>query len=201
MTPRRFVCFAAGFVIALNLFGCAASGTYPANWPETVRGELVGKCPSIAGKYGNRGVHDPADSPSHSLTELLGLEDGDYVVIVQSPKAISVSAWKLEGHVETASFTSGEVSWGWDASRPRSFICPMDILSGRVLSFPHLAKGYTRFTGGAGAVGFFEINFSSVSKTADGALVIMLQSGGGAVVGPVPVGRFERVWYKFERLD
>jgi hypothetical protein len=185
MTPRQFACLAAGFVITLTLTACSSSHPYPESWPKTVKGELVGECPSIAGRYWDLGVTEPAEAPVHTLAELLGLGDADYVVIDQTPDTVSVSAWLSDTCVETASFSrllvTSENAWeDLDLSVPQWFVCPMALLSGRQFSFPHLS--------GAQVWGF-GVEFSSVSKTADGSLVIMLYSGG------------EVVWYKFKPVE
>jgi hypothetical protein len=197
MTPRQFAFLAAGFVITLNLTACSSSHPYPESWPKTVKGELVGKCPSIAGTYWNLGVTEPAEAPVHTLAELLGLGGADYVVIDQTPDTVSVSAWLSDTCAETASFTrlsiTSEDAWeDWDLSLPQWFECPMDLLSGRQFSFTHLS--------GAQVWGF-SVEFSSVSKTADGSLVIKLQSGGGALLGPLPVGQVDHAWYKFKPVE
>lgn len=201
VTCRRITSFTTTFLIAVNLVGCAVTGTYPENWPEVGRSDLVGKCPSIAGKYRNLGIHHPSDARPLSLTELLGLQNGDQVDIVQSPDTISVSVWASGKHVETVSFASGELGIGWDISRPRTFICPLEIPSGRVLSFAHLERGGTQLLAGSYGAGMFSLNASRVSKGADGSLVIKLQSGGGALIALFPVGKVEIIWYRFEPVE
>lgn len=200
-TRRRVAGYTAGCAIVLNLVGCAVTGTYPAEWPETVRGEQVGKCPSIAGKYRSRGVQHPPDAPALSLTELMGLGQGDYVDIAQSPDTISVSAWAAGRLVDTRTFSSGESPAGWDMNRPQTFNCPMDVTSGRVLSFAHLEGGSTQFVGATQGTVAFTVNAGRVARTADGSLVVMLQTGVGGLIGPVPVGHFKRVWYLFGPLE
>ena len=206
MTPRCIACLAAGVAITAHLTACSSSHPYPKSWPQASRAELVGKCPSIAGTYWNRGVTEPADAPAHTLAELLGLGDADYLVIDQAPDTVTAAAWLSDKWVETASFTrlsiTSEDAWkDQDLGLAQWFECPMDLFSGRQFSFMHLARGDTSLGGSAGAVGVFSLNSSRASKTADGSLVIMLQSGGGALLGPLPVGHVDHAWYKFKPVE
>jgi len=189
-----------GLSAAISLLGCAVSGTYPSQWPEIGQKKLVGKCPDVSGKYNNHGVTGPADAKQLTLTQILGLADGDAVAVVQSPELITVSVWNSGRRSGEVSFVSGETSIGWDMSRPRSFICPVDILSGRTLLLSDLERGKQHFGGAYGLV-YANWEGAPIQKAADGSLVVKFEKGTGALIGLLPAGKLERVWYRFESLE
>lgn len=189
-----------GLCAAISLHGCAVTGSYPSHWPELGQTKLVGKCPDISGKYMNHGVSSPSGARQLTLTQILGLEDGDVVEITQSQDVISVCVRISDRLSEEVSFVSGETSIGWDMSRPRSFICPFDILSGRTILLSDLERGKQSL---GGAYGLVYINWEGapLRKAADGSLVVKFEKGSGALIGLLPVGTLERVWYRFESLE
>ncbi len=197
MMLRRFVCLVAGVVITLNLPACISSNHYPASWPQTVKGEQIGNCPAIAGTYWNAGVSEPGNALVYTLTELLGLSDGDYVLIEQTPDTLTASAWQSDTRIATITYTRLSVtsSEAWkdsDLTRAQWFNCPLDLLSGRQFTFPHLEGVHAWFP---------NFNISNVSKTADGSLVVMLQDGGVSLRHPPAVADIDRIWYKFKAVN
>jgi hypothetical protein len=182
------------------LSGCAVTGSYPPDWPEPAKGNLVGLCPPIAGKFSNAGTAHPKDAGPLSLTRLLDLPDGEQVEITQSPDRIEVTVWTAGTRSETVTFTNGEVALGWDMSQPRTFACPINIPSGRILLFSHLEKN-TDSVGGVGgilAAGGKDVRFANA---ADGSLIVNIMEGAGVLVGFVPIGWTDRVYYRFEPVD
>lgn len=188
-----------GLCAAICLNGCAATGIYPSHWPEVSQGKLVGKCPDISGKYKNHGGRSPSSAKLITLTQILGLEDGDAVEITQSQDVISATVWISGGRSGEISFVSGETSIGWDMSRPRSFICPIDIPNGRILLLSDLERGKQSL---GGAYGLVYANWESapLQKATDGSLVVKFEKGSGALIGLLPLGKLERAWYRFEPL-
>jgi hypothetical protein len=188
--------------ILAALGGCATVGTYPGDWPADDGGQ-IGKCPNIAGVYNNVGVHHPPEAKPLTLTQVLGLQDGDRVLIDQSPDAISVVVSRSGAAVETVVFSSGEINFygmtGWDTSQPRTFSCVMNVPDfQRRLSFSHLMRSSVGGVGGFGA-GFVVASGKSVhfTKGTDGSLILHFTEGWGALIGPVPVGSSEQFWIKF----
>lgn len=182
--------------------GCAVTGSYPANWPAD-EGKQIGKCPKIAGTYSNVGIRHPPEAMLLSLTQVLGLQDGDRVMIDQSPDTISVAVLRSGQPVETVVFSSGEMNFygltGWDTSRPRTFSCVMNVPDfQRRLSFSHLMRSSVGGVGGFGA-GMISASGESVhfTKGTDGSLLLNFSAGWGALIGPVPVGSSEQFWIKF----
>jgi hypothetical protein len=184
------------------LGGCAVTGSYPSDWPE-YDGKQIRKCPKIAGAYNNLGVRHPPEAMQLSLTQILGLQDGDRVVIDQSPATISMAVSKSGELVETVVFTSGEISFhgltGWDTSRPRTFSCMLNVPDfQRNLSFSHLMRSSIGGVGGFGA-GVIGASGESVrfTKRTDGSLLVHFAKGWGALIGIVPVGYSEQFWIRF----
>jgi hypothetical protein len=194
--PAKILTVVLGCLMVPVLSGCAITGTYPGDWPEPGKVTVVGKCPSIAGKYSNSGISHPSDARPLSLTQLLDLADGDQVEITQSPDVIAVSVWNAGERSETVTFSSGEKAYGWDTSQPRTFICPVDILSGRILLFSHLHKQSLAL--GYAGVGWEAVRFN---KANDGSLIVWVEKGGGVLLAVVPVGWLDRVWYLFQPSD
>lgn len=132
---------ALALVLLPILGGCAVTAQYPSDWPRIGAATLVGTCPDISGKYRNSGVSHPYGAKQLLLFRILGLCDGNFVDIAQSPDAITVSVWNAGERADTVTFLSGEGGIDWDMSRPRTFICPVDILGGRILLFSDLERG------------------------------------------------------------
>jgi hypothetical protein len=178
-------------------------GSYPSDWPSA-DGKQVGKCPQIAGKYRNVGVRHPPEGASPSLSQVLGLPDGDGVVIDQTSDTISVTVSRSGEPVETIVFTSGERHFrgeltGWDTSQPRTFSCLLEVPGfQRRLSFSHLMRSGI---GGVGAFGAGMVGGSGegvdFKKAADGSLLLRFGKGWGALIGPLPVGYGEQFWIRF----
>ena len=184
------------------LGGCAIIGSYPADWPADEGGQ-IGKCPNIAGAYNNVGVHHPPEAKPLTLTQVLGLQDGDRVLIDQSPDTISVAVSRSGAPVETVVFKSGEIEshglTGWDMSRPRTFSCLLNVPDfQRRLSFSHLMRSSIGGVGGFGA-GVVWGSGDSVrfTKRTDGSLLLQFDKGWGALIGVVPVGYSEQFWIRF----
>jgi len=182
--------------------GCVVAGSYPANWPAD-EDKQVGKCPKIAGTYTNIGVRHPPAAMPLSLTEVLGLQDGDRVVIDQSPDTISVAVLRSGQPVETVVFKSGEIDFhgltGWDTSRPRTFSCLLNVPDfHRRLSFSHLMRSSIGGVGGFNA-GVVWGSGDSVrfTKRTDGSLLLQFVKGWGVLIGVVPVGYSEQFWIRF----
>jgi len=188
--------------ILAALGGCAIVGSYPGDWPADEGGQ-IGKCPNIAGAYNNVGVHHPPEAKPLTLTQVLGLRDGDRVLIDQSPDAISVVVSRCGAAVETVVFSSGEINFygmtGWDTNQPRTFSCVINVPDfQRRLSFSHLMRSSVGGVGGFGA-GVVVASGKSVhfTKGTDGSLILHFTEGWGALIGPVPVGSSEQFWIKF----
>lgn len=184
--------------------GCAVSGNYPADWPAD-EDEQVGTCPKIAGTFSNIGVHHPPAAVPLTLTlsQVLGLPDGDRVTIDQSPDTISVAVSRPGQPAETIVFSSGKVSayglTGWDTTRPRTFSCVINVPDFRHrLSFSHLMRSSISGVGGFGA-GMVAASGESVhfTKGTDGSLLLHFSKGWGALIGPMPVGASEQFWVRF----
>jgi hypothetical protein len=186
---------------AISIHGCAVTGTYPSHWPELGQAQLVGKCPDISGKYKNHGLSSPSEAKQLTLAKILGLEDGDVVEITQSPDMISVSLHTPDGRLVERDFFSCETSIGWDMGRPQSFLCPFDILSGRILLLSDLERDHTQSLGGAYGLVYANWAGAPLQKATDGSLVVKFEKGSGALIGLLPLGTLERVWYRFESLD
>jgi hypothetical protein len=188
--------------ILAALGGCVTVGTYPGDWPADEGGQ-IGKCPNIAGAYNNVGVHHPPEAKPLTLTQVFGLQDGDRVLIDQSPDAISVVVSRSGAPVETVVFTSGEINFygmtGWDTSRPRTFSCLLNVPDFQHrLSFSHLMRSSVGGVGGFGA-GVVAASGKSVhfTKGTDGSLILHFTEGWGALIGVVPVGYSEQFWIRF----
>ncbi len=162
------------------LSGCLATASYPRDWPAPTK-ELVGKCPSIAGKFRNVGKGHPEAAGSLLLTGLLDLPEGEQVEITQSPATIEVAVWNNGKRFEEVTFTSVWLDPWADTIQPRTFQCPIDIgpPSGRLLLFSHLVSQVF-------GIGFRNVSFT---KTADGSLIVTDADLDG------------RVYYRFERVD
>lgn len=180
------------------LSGCLVTGDYPADWPEPTRGSLVGKCPSIDGRFLNAGAGHPTGAGSLLLTRLLDLPEGEQVEIAQSPERIEVTVWTGGNPTATATFTSVWLDPWADTVQPRTFQCPIDIPGGRILFFSHLQSQSVGGAGGMLAVGGHNMSFS---RATDGSLIVTGTEAVGVLVGYAPVGRVERVYYRFEPVD
>jgi hypothetical protein len=186
-------------LVLAALGGCVVIGSYPIDWPEK-DGDLIGKCPKIAGTYSNAGVRHPPEAVPLSLAQIFGLPDGDRVFIEQSPRTISVAVAGPDGAVETVVFTSGEINLhgltGWDVSRPRTFMCTVNVPDfQRRLFFSHLFKS----AAGAPVPGVIGGSGDSVEfgKGTDGSLLLHFSKGWGALIALVPVGYSEQFRIKF----
>jgi len=201
--PRSCRCFLKVLPAVLAVLGgCVVTGSYPTDWPKD-DGKQIGKCPEIAGRYSNLGVRYPPEEMPLSLTQVLGLQDGDCVVIDQSPDTISVAVSRSGEPVETVVFASGEINFygltGWDTSRPRTFSCLLNVPDfQRRLSFSHLMRSSIGGVGGLGA-GVIGASGESVhfTKGTDGSLLLHFGKGWGALIGIVPVGYSEQFWIRF----
>lgn len=183
----------------VSLGGCAVSGSYPRDWSPAAKGDMVGPCPSIAGRFRNEGTGHPKEAGPLSLTRLLDLPEGEQVEIAQSREKIEVTVWAAGRPSETVTFTSGEVALSWDMSKPRTFACPVNIPSGRILLFSHLESG-TDSVGGAGGVAAAAGKDVRFAKAVDGSLIVTVMEGAGVLVGVVPIGWAERVYFRFEAV-
>lgn len=197
--PRaRNLVAALAFAAPLLIHGCAVTGGYPESWPQLGPQQLTGKCPDIAGTYENSGTSAPADALALSLSQIFGLGSGDTVEILQTPETINVVLRRSGQIVEEANFPSAEAGFGWDSSRARAFMCPYDVLSGRVLYFSHQSRSEI-----GGSVGLVVANWSAVrfKKMIDGSLAVLFTKGTGAIVILVPVGTVDQVWYWFRKVN
>lgn len=184
------------------LSGCVTKGSYPSDWPGD-EGKQIGKCPDIAGAYNNVGIRHPADAMPLSLTQVLGLQDGDRVFIAQSPGTISATVSRSGEPVETVVFTSGEIRshglTGWDTSQPRTFSCILNVPDFQHrLSFSQLMRSSIGGVGGFGA-GMIVASGESVSltKRTDGSLLLHFSKGWGALIGIAPVGYSDQFWIRY----
>jgi hypothetical protein len=180
-------------ILAL-LSGCAVT-PYPSGWPEIDLAKMIGDCPDIAGKYRNRGAGHPSDAKPLSLTQALGLRDGDRVTIEQSRDAISVAASDAGEVVETIVFAKKRFA-GWHTNPPRNFACPTP----HRLYFSHMAQPPS----GPGSFGAFmvsEVEGAYFAKANDGSLLLTFEKGWAALLAFVPAGELDRVWYRFAPME
>jgi hypothetical protein len=184
-----------GMVVILALCGGCAVTPYPSDWPGIDRAKLIGDCPDISGKYRNQGASHPSDAKPLSLTQVLGVKDGDRVTIEQSKDAISVTASDAGEVVETIVFAKKRFAM-WHTNPPRNFGCP----SPHELYFSHM----TQPPSGPGSFGAFmvsEVEGAYFAKTNDGSLLLTFEKGWGALFAIVPAGRLDRIWYRFAPIE
>lgn len=200
-TPTEAVGILRHLVMAslmlLALGGCVVTGSYPKDWAEPAKKELVGKCPSIAGRFHNSGIGHPTEAGPLLLTRLFDLPDGEQVEITQSPDVIEVAVWTGGSRTAAVTFTNVWLDPWADTIQPRTFQCPIDIPSGRVLLFSDLSSNSFGGAGGIAAVGSRNTFFSTA---ADGSLIVTRTNSSAIIVGFVPVGRVDREYYRFERV-
>jgi hypothetical protein len=184
-----------GMVVILALFGGCAVTPYPSGWPEIDRAKLLGDCPDISGKYRNQSASHPSDAKPLSLTQVLGVRDGDRVTIEQSTDAISVTASAAGEIVETLAYARKRFA-GSNTSHLRNFACPMTSR----LYFSHMMASPSG-TGGYGAFVLFDVDAAYFAKAGDGSLLLTFEKGWGALFAIVPAGRLDRVWYRFAPIE
>lgn len=184
-------------LLQLAVSGCQVSGDYPRDWPEPAKKELVGKCPSIAGKYRNVGIGHPKEAGTLLLTRLFDLEQGEQVEIAQSPEKIEMAVWMDGSRSGVVTFTTVWLDPFGDR-KPRLFTCPIAIPGGRFISFADLDSQAFGGIPGFIASGSHQV---SLSTAEDGSLIVTVTDSGGVLMVLVPVGRVDRVYYRFERMD
>lgn len=175
-----------GLCAAISLHGCAVVGPYPSHWPKIGQAKLVGKCPDISGKYKNHGLSSPSDAEQLTLTQILGLEDGDVVEITHSPDVISVSLRTTDGRLVERDFQSR---------------CILDIPGGRKLLLSDLENDHESSFGGMPGILAMSGEMTPLYKAVDGSLIVAFQKSWGGLIVVLPIGMQERVWYRFEPLE
>ena len=189
---------AAGLAL---LTACAVIPAYPPGLPSLVPADTtLEACPVIAGRYADVGdatAEDGRSQGSVSLTRLLHPEltssETPDTVVVGGPEHDLVEIESLKGHVRVAVWRQPKIT-------KEAYLAKGD----RVVAETYLCQegfvrlGRTYDVGAAPPVFFgFMNDFLWLRKASDGSLIVLRTSADVLLVGPVPAGKIDKVWYRF----